>query len=407
MATVYCKAGVAAVPVTVTTGTTNNFAFGQTYLTSASAGNSDITMRTAGTINKLGIYVSANTITNTSTLTTRKNSAAGNQSVTIAGSTTGYFEDTTNADSVAAGDTLAYRLVTGNAGTSLTLYSISTNFLANTNTVQRYICGGTQSFTGTSVSAYCPVAGSIYTTATEANTQVKIKAPYTGKNFFVHVNVNARSSTTTVFFRKNTGNGNMNVSVTAATTGVFEDTSNTDSLVSGDLINYGVNLGTGTGSFSIANAAFDGVSTANQFQLVAASLPNSLGSNATFYMTPSGEAATNTTAAEASVSTKTNLTATISNLAIFVVTNSVATASTLKFRKNGSDGNQVVSITGLTTGYFEDTINTDTIASTDLINYSVTTAAGVVNHFGWGTLSSLVSQAAAITHTLPCLGVGN
>src|ERR1700690_92046 len=404
MATVYCKAGAATVPVTVTTGTTNNFAFGQTYLTSASVGNSNITMRTSGSINKLGIYISANTITNASTLTTRKNSAAGNQSVTIAESTTGYFEDTTNADSIASSDTLAYRLVAGNAGTSLVLYSISTNFLANTDTAQRYICGGIQSFTGTSVSAYCPVAGTIYTTATEANTQVKAKASYTGKNFFVHVNANARSSATTVFFRKNTGNGNMNVSVTAATTGVFEDTSNTDSLVSGDVINYGINLGTGTGSFSIANAAFDGVSTANQFQLVAASLPNSLGSNATFYMTPSGEASTTTT--EANVSTKTNLTATISNLAIFVVTNSVVTASTLKFRKNGADGNQVVSITGLTTGYFEDTINTDTIVPTDLINYSVTTASGVAQHLGWGTLSSLVTQSTLLSHLLTILGVG-
>jgi hypothetical protein len=80
------------------------------------------------TLSKLGIFISSNTIANTSTWRLRKNQANGNQSVTITASGTGYFEDSTNQDSVVAGDEVCYQLVTG-AGTSKSLLATITSTL--------------------------------------------------------------------------------------------------------------------------------------------------------------------------------------------------------------------------------------------------------------------------------------
>jgi hypothetical protein len=59
---------------------------------------------------------------------------------------------------------------------------------------------------------------------------------------------------------------------------------------------------------------------------------------------------------------------TFSNLAIKVTGNTTATATTtFKLRKNGSDGNQVVTIAPGLTGVFTDAVNTDSVVSGDLV----------------------------------------
>jgi hypothetical protein len=91
--------------------------------TSFITGTSESTYGTSAPIHftgkAIGLHttVSVNTITATSTLTTRKNGGAGNQSLSIGSSATGFFEDTTNADFIAYSDSYYVQLATGGSGT--------------------------------------------------------------------------------------------------------------------------------------------------------------------------------------------------------------------------------------------------------------------------------------------------
>lgn len=66
----------------------------------------------------------------------------------------------------------------------------------------------------------------------------------------------------------------------------------------------------------------------------------------------------------------------MSNIYINVVNNTVTASSTFKSRKNGGDGAMSVSIPSSTTGEFEDTTNTDSIADGDEWCLSVVVGAG-------------------------------
>lgn len=67
----------------------------------------------AMTASLLTARLSANGASDNATLTSRKNSGAGNQTVTITGSASGTFQDTTHSDTYAAGDTMCAKLVEG------------------------------------------------------------------------------------------------------------------------------------------------------------------------------------------------------------------------------------------------------------------------------------------------------
>jgi hypothetical protein len=403
MAAVYCKSGN-TIAQSLAAAATQEFAFGNTFLSgSGTATNANFTIRQAGTTSRLGILVTSNTVTATSTASVRKNSGVGSETVSIPASTTGYFEDTTNHDSFVSGDTAEYRVTAGSTGTAITFSSLSTTFLANSGTVQYYLVNGTQAFTGTSINDFIPMAGSIYVSTTEAQTQQKNKDTFTYSNMYLHVNTNSRTSTSTVQFRKNGTNANLTLSIAAATTGIFEDTTHTDSIVSGDLTNFEVVLGTGTGTLNIFNAGVECFSSANRFQLLAAGAAAGPASSATLYGSVSGNVGV--VSSENTVATKTNLSATSSNMAIFVLMNGTASSSTINFRKNATNGNQTISVPSLTTGYFEDTTHTDAISPSDTIDYSVTSAASVMAQFTFTIFSTLftVNQTG---HLLACLGCG-
>ena len=69
---------------------------------------------------------------------------------------------------------------------------------------------------------------------------------------------------------------------------------------------------------------------------------------------------------------------TFSGLWIYMVGNSRG-ASTMRFRKNGADGNQVVSIGASATGLFADASNSDTVAAGDNVCHAITIGAGGTN----------------------------
>ena len=202
------------------------------------------TYRTAGTLSNLYIRITTND-RGASTFRLRKNGADGNQVISIGASITGEFEDTSNTDAIVAGDEVCYSMVTGAGGTTFTLFIPSTVFSATTNTVIVSGSDGT-TLSAASTTLYMAIAGENRAVATEANAQTEISTGGTLKNLQVNISQNARTTTTTFRSRINGANGNQVISVTASTTGIFEDTSNTDTVTANDLVCYSSVTGTGT-----------------------------------------------------------------------------------------------------------------------------------------------------------------
>ena len=198
--------------------------------------------------------------------------------------------------------------------------------------------------------------------SSEASVSKKFKTTGIISNISCRVQSSTTTGTTTVFLRLNAGNGNGTFTIGIATTGEFVDTTNTDSIAVDDLVDYSISGGT-TGSLNIRNFACVWDSNCAAYQ----TLTNySLGTGVTAYAGFGGASITTT---EADAQFQTRSYAIWSNLGAYCSVNSSTTNVTVKSRINGADGNQLVTITALTTGYFEDTSNTDNITYNQQINH--------------------------------------
>lgn len=326
--------------------------------------------RTPGTLTEL--Y--CNVVTNdraSSTVRTRVNGSNGGLSLTVTGSTTGVFRDTSGSDTITAGDLLAYQITPGAGGTTFTIGPLATVFEATTDTVTRL-----GSYEGGTIASgqWLAICGAGSDQATEAQAQTKIPASGTFCNGAVNVTVNSHNNTIVFTSRKNGAGGNISVTVTATTTGWFEDTTNSDTVVDGDNYNW---LGTlnGSGSATIATLAVDFVST-NGEQIFAgnnATVNSPTPANTTEYSAIAGS--TQTVSSEGPVQVGPNLAGVWDKLSVYLSSNTVSAASTIKSRINGADGNQVLNITASTSGWYRDTSNTDTIAAGDALSIIIIAGA--------------------------------
>lgn len=371
------------------------------------------TWRVAGTLSNLYIKILTNGVSATSTLRTRKNGADANIVVSITASTTGEFEDAVNTDAVGAAEDWHLSLATGASGSTLTFSICSTYFAATSDTATHFratgAAGGVALNTGAGNTRWLGPFGDINAGAgSEAFVQWAARGTTTLKNMFLYVVANGRSSTTTFRSRKNTANGAMSLSVTAGATGVFEDTSNTDSLADGDVFNWQYTNGTGTGSVDIALIGGDLVTTDNASYVGSGNAAGiSPAALATRYMVYGGRMASN--AVEATETGDARYAGTASDLSCVVSANATTTDSTLKLRVDGADGNQVATITAATTGIFTDAVNTDTLVATTGVAYqSITGATGGVTYRqmwmkltpasagGWGPLLAFARNSMVV-----------
>ena len=361
-------------------GLSGNFSASTTrYLDSqAQARGNQGTEANVATIYRQGGVLSnlyINVITNdrgTTTFRTRKATANANIVVTVTASTTGKFEDTTNTDTVTAGEDWHFSLAVGAGGTTFTIATVSILFAATTNTVIKYGTPTDGTGLSTASTTYPMGLAGIFsnTVATEANIQLNTLTSGTLEKMGTYIIANARGTNTLIRSRVNGANGNLLVTVTASTTGTFEDTSNSDSVTAGDDINTALTTGTGGGAIIYNNIYVDYTTTNGQFHFIDMSRGGGTISPATTYYSPI-HGSVNTGTTEVNPQSESNLAFTASKLQCYVSANTIVGDSTLRFRKNTSDGNQVVTITSLTTGLFSDSSNSDTVIATDILNYSV------------------------------------
>lgn len=234
---------------------------------------------------------------------------------------------------------------------------------------------------------YLPILGnpSGFST-TETTTQILVRTPGTYSGMGINLQTNSVNLSSVFTFRKNAANGNQTITVSTATTGLFTDTTHTDAVVGGDLVAMIFVPGSGsTGTLKGTNfkAEFD---TTTSTTLTSARLGNATnltgvnlsGAAATYFYQPNG-ALTNVNITESVAQVLQLYSATFKNLAAYMATNARANTTSLRFRKNTANGNQLISIAATITGWFEDTTNTDTVVANDIVDYTVVNGTGTGN----------------------------
>ncbi len=107
----------------------------------------------------------------------------------------------------------------------------------------------------TDLEFYAVSGGSPAGQTTETNAQAPMPAPLSTFDYAVQVSANTLGSTTLWVFRVNGVDGNGSIAIGAGLTGFFEDLTNFDDLLAGDLINYQVQEGGGAGGITLVGSS--------------------------------------------------------------------------------------------------------------------------------------------------------
>lgn len=237
--------------------------------------------------------------------------------------------------------------------------------------------------TAASTTRYVPVASELEDTGTEATAQVLVRDSYTLSGLYVRVIANAATANSTVRSRVGGVNGNQLVTIGAGATGVFQDAVNSDALVSGNLVCTELVNGAGGGvTWSVIGYKLNTVANTTPILVTYRAAGTSLSATQTTYCPILGHLDDNTTESRSQYIFR--VAATLSNMRVYVNSNTLDGATTIRTRVNGVNGNQSVSIGAGASGSFEDAANTDAIAVGNSANYQADmtlSTAGLVNGY--------------------------
>lgn len=228
---------------------------GTTTPTFVESGAVNCRMRVAGTASLFQVYIDTNSRSSDSIFTSRLNQAAGNLTVTIPAATTGRMEDTTHSDTIAAGDLYgtALELTVGTGSIVPNLFGMQ--FESSEGAVNDIFCTNDVARSASGTASYFGVTGRLEASGTESDLKIQAGFPVTLSRFRCYVTINTCAATVTATVRKNAANGNGTFGIPAATTGEFEDTSNSDTFAATDDAAISVVGGT-TGSLTLGYFGF-------------------------------------------------------------------------------------------------------------------------------------------------------
>lgn len=211
--------------------------------------------------------------------------------------------------------------------------------------------------------------------AVEATSQVIFRTAGTLSKLYARVTANSNVGSVAFKTRKNAANGNQTVTIGAAATGVFEDATNTDTVAAGDKFNYQSPTGgaTGTMTYNLMSCIFD--STTNYVSKLVCDGQGLPTASTTYYFPLSGQVS-GVTSTEANTQNKVKKAGTLKNFCVSANVNGRTTDTIATMRIGGADTAIVATIIGSTTGFFENTANTASVAVDDLTNSKIVTGTG-------------------------------
>lgn len=357
---------------------------------SATESRVQVTVRAAGTVTKLTLTLSANN-RNASTCTFRKNTADGNQAVSIgAASGAGVFQDTASSDALTAGDKVAVKLVSGSAGSAWTCRAVGAMFAATTNTVTLISTHDPTGVTVAAVTRYCALTGVLALQTletTSSNVQTDLGQSQTLQSAAIVVIANTRNAATVFTLRTNAADTALTVSVASSSgAGVFEDTANTAAVVTGDDLNWKIVGGGSSGTFTLNAIKVESESTTGKAQLLVHDAVGTAFSIASAFRFFALGGLITFSATESDAQQAAPEAVTLSELHVILSANTRASSTSFGVRKNTGIGTlQVVVAASTGAGVFTDVSHSDAIAATDLVNAYAATGTGS----GGFTLSGL------------------
>lgn len=335
----------------------------------------------------------------------RVNGANGNCVATRSG--TGDVEDTTNSDSLSAGDNINYAYTDTGTNSGIAYLRTLVEFASGHGNIHGVSGVGGIIFDVASATRYIGLGGSLLAdgTATIANAQWKVRGYTTVEAIQCIVSANARTNTSTISLNVNGTDVGSAISIGAAATGEFTVTGMAQALSPGDLVCLSITLSTGIEDLTLRTAGVTFKSTGNASETFCGNyngVARTASATASYY--PIGAQMFDSAFTEANQRLKVGFAARCTNLRCYVSANTYTGDATLKLYKNGS-AVITVTITAGVTGWFENTSDTTDITDTDELSLEIdegTANSATFTHAGF----TLAAIPAATARGLALLGVG-
>jgi hypothetical protein len=349
-----------------------------TPLTNSTESSTEAAVRDALTMRNLKARLPSNAVTAASSLTLRKSLADSALTMAVASDTAGDFADTSNSVAFADTDEFSFKVATGDDPVSGSMgisgWSVELEPADSLLCLSLMQAAGPSSFNTASTVYYQALNGASTSVLTSEGPQ-QMAAGFAGtwRNGRVRVSSNGRAQATTWRSRKNGADGSQTITVAGSATGTFEDTSNSDTFAQGDLLNWSITTGTGSGTISSQSTGCTLVSTTGHWQFMAYNVATvAYPTAATRYTAVSGRVALGVTEADYQQAAPFAFSA--SRLSCVVSSNAANGATSVTFRKGTADTALTFTIASGATGTFSDTTNEVAIAAGDKVGIEVTNA---------------------------------
>lgn len=331
------------------------------------------TWRTAGVWSQLWVRVTSNSNDQIGNIFSRINGSDGNQTIAIAATTTGIFQDSVNTDAIAAGDIVAIRTRAAHSSSSTSGLQISIFQSIFTATAAERVYRLTAGQQTSLITGFNPVMTGSPSDASETPLQSHIPGG-TMRNGGIDVNLNTRDGASTLVLRINELDTALTISIAASTTGVFEDLTHTITVFDRDRATWHFTLGGSSGFFFIFNFAVVDLVTTVFFgggsrvgagiNLVGSAVDkrkDGLCSISAWHFAVE-------TADESQVQAEALVTDTWEGIIVVIPTNGQDGSCEWRSRVNGADSSLTVTVAAFTTGTFESTGSSISVTPTTLIN---------------------------------------
>lgn len=328
--------------------------------------------QTAGVWSKIWFRVTLNTRDGAATCRSVVNGSFGNQTATAAAATTGFFQDSSNTDTIVGGDLLGYVINSVHStGVSIGFnISIIQSIFTATAAERVYRCVSNLQLNHGN--GFIPIMGGSGTYGTAAPYQAHISGG-TMRNGSIFIQSSSRNGTSTLTLNINGIDTALVVSVTSSGSGWFRDTSNTVTVFDRDKAIWNHVLGGSSGTYFatiqavdlVTDAFFGGGSRDGAGIIIkGAGLPGQIDGVGPL----TGWHEQNLTANESRSQSEALVTDNWDGVICYIDQNGQDNTCEFRARKNGSDNGHIVTITALTTGIFESTGSVVALTPTDLIS---------------------------------------
>lgn len=209
------------------------------------------------TIEAIGVYVSANTRTQSTVFYNRINGADGNVSVSVASSATGLQFSDTSSDAVNAGDLINSRGAIASGSGSIGIRNVQYTIVSDNPREITFMGGNTLSRSSATGSAWNFAAGyTMNSGATEAVARSYPITPGVMSGLAYYVSANTATQTLTYQLRKNASDVGNVVAIATGVTGWVQDVTNSDAFTSTDYSTMnGSRSVAGSGSTTMQNTS--------------------------------------------------------------------------------------------------------------------------------------------------------